>query len=468
MAKASEWQPPGLAQSKTRGALQREALPRARLAVLAERPGDLDPVEVLQAQDAPRDPSLLGIRYERMVADEFGFLRGAAALMAADLARGPSTELWVQLGGDAHLGNFGAFLTPEGRSVFDVNDFDETCPGPFEWDVKRLAASVAVAGEGLGCTAAQRHRAVLEAVRSYRTAMRRFASMPTLDVWNARLEVSPMLERLGGAMTDEYERRAEGALASAPRRSANASEHRLIRRTSAGPRVVAAPPLVVPLKELPEPEGGSDALRFLLDVVHAYESSLSPARRHLLRQFSPVDAARKVVGVGSVGLRCYVVVLCGRDRDDVFALQVKQAVSSVLEPHLGASGAASHGQRVVDGQALVQATPDPFLGWLDVPDPQGEVRSYYVRQLYDGQARPDLDRFDAGLLRGYGALCGWTLAHGHARSGDRLAIASYLGKSDEFDEAVGSFASHYVARNREDHAALRRAAKDGRVPVEAP
>ncbi len=454
--------------SKVRGRLQRKAVPRATLAALAPRPAGLDAVGILEGQDAGRVSALVPLRYERMARDELGFLRGAAAVMAADLAASTSTDLWVQLCGDAHLSNFGVFRTPEGRVVFDVNDFDETRPGPFEWDVKRLAASVAVAADVLGLSATQQRRALLETTAQYRTAMRRFAKLSTLEVWNARLEVGRLLARLAGAMADEYADRAERTLLGERRKEGPSAYVRLVEHTTAGPRIRAHPPLVVPVRDLPPADGGEDTYRFLVDVLRGYESSLSLERRHLLRQFTPVDAARKVVGVGSVGLRCFAVLLCGRDESDLFVLQVKEAVASVLEAHLGPSSAATHGQRVAEGQELIQATPDPLLGWLDVPDDSGAPRSYYVRQLYDGKASADLTRFDASLLRGYGALCGWTLAHAHARSGDRLALASYLGKSERFDEAVADFATAYVERNREDHASLCRAVKEGRLPGGGP
>jgi hypothetical protein len=369
----------------------------------------------------------------------------------------------VQLCGDAHLANFGVFRSPEGRVVFDVNDFDETHVGPFEWDVKRLAASIGVAGDAIGLSDNEQSRAVLETVGQYRAEMRALAGQGNLKAWSAHLVLEGSLERFAGALTDEWARKAEVTLAAARRKGRRTAYDELVVATSSGPRIASSPPLVVPLSEIPPSEGGDDAFRFLADVVRGYEKSLSSVRRHLLRQFLPVDAARKVVGVGSVGMRCYVVLLFGRDAGDPFFLQVKEATASVLEPHLGPSKLSSPGHRVVAGQELIQATPDPFLGWLDVPDPSGATRSYYVRQLYEGKASADLTRFNAGLLRGYGTLCGWTLARAHARSGDRVAIASYLGKSTAFEDAVAQFAHDYIGRNRDDHEALLDAIASGRV-----
>jgi hypothetical protein len=467
MHDSSERALPTSALSTARGKIQREVVPRGTHAGVAARSEDFDPVSVLEHQAMGRVPELLPIRYARMAADPFSFLRGADALMTGDLGAAPSTDLSVQLCGDAHLANFGVFRSPEGRVVFDVNDFDETHVGPFEWDVKRLAASVAVAADELRFSEAEGLRAVAEAVAQYRAGMRGLAGQGNLKAWSAHLELDGSLERFAGALTDEWSRRAELSMAARRRKGRRAAYDRLVVDTSSGPRIASSPPLVVPLAEVPPTEGGEDAVRFLTDVVRGYERSLPSDRRHLLRQFLPIDAARMVVGVGSVGMRCYVVLLLGRDATDPFFLQVKEASASVLEAQLGPSKFTSPGHRVVAGQELLQATPDPFLGWLDVPDPAGATRSYYVRQLYDGKASADLTHFDAGLLRGYAAMCGWTLARAHARSGDRVAIASYLGKSTAFEDAVSGFAQAYVARNRADHGALLDAIASGRIVAAA-
>lgn len=453
---------PNPALSRARGRIQREVLSRSDHADLAPRPAGFDAVAALEAQARGRVPSLLPVRYARMVADEGGFYRGAAALMAADLAEGASTDLMVQLCGDAHLLNFGAYRSPEGRLVFDVDDFDETLPGPFEWDVKRLAASIAVAATHGNLAAAAAERAVLEAVGQYRAVLRGLAGKGTLATWHARLDLEHQATDLRGALVDVFSREAETTLRATKPPGRRRDYARLLIPTDDGPRLASRPPLLVPVSELDDDGGAPGTYRFLLDALRAYEATITPAHRHLVRQFLPVDAARKVVGVGSVGMRCYVVLLLGRDVDDPFVLQVKEATTSVLEAHLGPSKTSSHGERVVTGQELLQAAPDDFLGWLDLPgDP--ETRSFYVRQLYDGRSTLDIRKLDAGLLRGYASLCGWTLARAHARTGDRVAISSYLGKSDAFDEAIGDFALAYALRNHEDYESLRAAVASGRI-----
>lgn len=462
MAKTPE-RPNGPRVSMARGRIEREVVPRGTHAGVAARSDTFDPIKLLVDQARGRLTELLGLRYARMVADEFGFLRGAAAIMAADLALGPSTGLRVQLCGDAHLANFGVFLSPERRLVFDVNDFDETHPGPFEWDVKRLAASVAVAASALNLSSSQAERAVLGVGHEYRVAMRAFASARNLEVWYSHLDLDSALAGLSDVLVDERARRVEDVLAMAKRKGSRSAFDKLVVGSGDNVRIAAHPPHVVPVADLPPDESGGDAYEFVVSTLRGYEGSLLEARRHLLHQFTPVDAARKVVGVGSVGMRCFAVMLLGRDSKDPFFLELKEATTSVLEPYLGPSKFASPGERVVAGQELVQATVDPFLGWLDRRDDAEVARSFYVRQLYDGKASADITAFDAGMLRGYANLCGWTLARAHARSGDRVAIASYLGKSSAFEEALVGFARSYAARNKEDHEALVRAVASGKV-----
>jgi uncharacterized protein (DUF2252 family) len=449
------------------GRAQRESVPRTAHADLVDRPRAFDPVKILVKQGDGRVPELLPVRYGRMAADEFSFLRGAAAVMAADIALGPSTDLTVQLCGDAHLSNFGVFFSPERRLVFDINDFDETHPGPFEWDVKRLVASIAVAGESLNLSKGQQERAVFAAVQAYRNSMRLFALGSTLEVWYAHLDLERTLQLLEGSLSDEGQRRTERLMLKARSKDSRKAYSKLVVETADGPVIRADPPLVVPIKDLALGAEASQVYEFLRSVLKGYEETLPMDRRHLLHQFTPIDAARKVVGVGSVGTRCFVVLMLGRDGDDPFFLQVKEATASVLEQHLGPSKHPTSGQRVVAGQQLTQATPDAFLGWFETPDPTGTERHFYVRQLYDGKASADVATFDGPLLRAYANICGWTLAHSHARSGDRFAIASYLGKSDAFDRSMASFALSYVARNRADHAALTDAIAQGKVPAEA-
>ena len=454
--------------SRVRGRLQREAVPRTSHADLADRPSGFDPVQVLIDQGKGRVEDLLPLRYGRMAADRFSFLRGAAAVMAADLSFGPSSGLYVQLCGDAHLSNFGVFFSPERRLVFDINDFDETHPGPFEWDVKRLGASIAVAGESLSLTMGQRERAVFAAVQSYRESMRLFAIGTNLEVWYAHVDLEGTLARLQDSLSDEAQRRTESLMVRARTKGARKAFAKLVVETDDGPRIRADPPLVVPIADLVGGDAQGSVYDFLVGVLKGYESTLPGELRQLLHQFTPIDAARKVVGVGSVGTRCFVVLLLGRDRDDPFFLQVKEATTSVLEPYVGPSRLSTPGHRVVAGQQLTQATPDPFLGWFDAPDPTGTERHFYVRQLYDGKASADIASFDASLLRAYASLCGWTLAHAHARSGDRVAIASYLGKSQAFDRSIASFALAYTARNASDHTALTDAIASGRLTAATP
>jgi len=454
--------------SRIVGRAQRESVPRTAHADLADRPVGFDPVQVLIDQGAGRVEELLPVRYGRMAADEFSFLRGAAAVMAADIANGPSTELSVQLCGDAHLSNFGVFFSPERRLVFDINDFDETHVGPFEWDVKRLAASIAVAAESLNLSKGQQERAVFAAVAEYRSAIRLFSIATTLDVWYAHLDLERFMSTLGGSLSDEAARRTELMMQKAKGKGSKKAYDKLVRMTDAGPRIMADPPLLVPLAELVAPGEQVSVYEYLVGVLRGYEETLPTDRQHLLGRFTPIDAARKVVGVGSVGTRCFVLLMLGRDGDDPFFLQIKEANASVLEQYLGPTKFSSPGHRVVAGQQITQATSDPFLGWFDTPDLTGTERHFYVRQLYDGKASADVASFTPSMLRSYAAVCGWTLARAHARSGDRFAIASYLGKTDAFERSMASFALSYVARNRGDHQALVDAIASGRVTASTP
>jgi len=458
---------PSTTPSVKTGKAQRETIPRTAHADLVDRPKGFDPIQILIDQGEGRVPELLPVRYARMALDEFSFLRGAAAVMAADIALGPSTDLNVQLCGDAHLSNFGVFYSPERRLVFDINDFDETNPGPFEWDVKRLVASIAVAADSLNFSKGQQERAVFSAVQSYRNSMRLFSLAPTLEVWYAHLEVEAALQLLERSLSDDAQRRTQSLLQKARGKGSQKAYAKLVDQTPDGPVIKSDPPLLVPIKDLAG-DVQTNVYEFLKHVLRGYEETLPSAWRHLLHQFTPIDAARKVVGVGSVGTRCFVLLMLGRDADDPFFLQVKEANASVLEAHLGPSKYSTPGHRVVAGQQLTQATPDPFLGWFDAPDPTGTERHFYVRQLYDGKASAEVSTMDAPMLKAYASICGWTLAHAHARSGDRVAIASYLGKSDAFDRSMASFALAYVKRNHADHTALTDAIASGRVIASTP
>jgi uncharacterized protein (DUF2252 family) len=456
-----------VAERTERGRAARAECPRASHAAFELAPGR-DPVAILEAQSAARVQELVPIRYGRMLVSPFTFYRGAAAVMAYDLAPTPRTGLEAQLCGDAHLANVGAFASPERQLVVDLNDFDETLPGPFEWDVKRLAASFEVAGRDRNFTKTQRERAVLNAARSYRGWMRELAKASNLDVWYAQLDVEKIVERLREQQDHRQVKNVVQSAAKARTKDSLKAFSKLTSEVDGERRIVSDPPLIVPLRDLAEiagvpPERMIDALH---DLFRRYRRTLLPDRRHLLEQFRWTDVARKVVGVGSVGTRCWIALLDGRDADDPLFLQVKEANASVLEPYLGKSQYGNHGQRVVLGQRLMQSASDIFLGWVHAEETlDGVPRDFYFRQLWDWKASVDLDTILPRGLEIYGDVCGFLLARAHARSGDRVAIASYLGKSDAFERALLEFATAYADQNERDHAALRKAATEGRIPV---
>ncbi|WP_019075262.1 DUF2252 domain-containing protein [Streptomyces hokutonensis] len=407
-----------------------------------------DPVAVLGRQGRDRLPELLPIRYGRMVASPFAFLRGSAAVMAADLASQPHTGLTVQLCGDAHLLNFGLYASPERALLFDLNDFDETFPGPFEWDVKRLAASLAVAARENGHSDTKAHRAALEATAAYRTALRSLARKGELAVWYDRIDADSLLPLVRSARN---RRRVESSLTRARRRTSLHAVGKLTETVDGRRRIVQDPPLL-------EPAGASD-MAAVRKIFSDYRSTLSEERRLLLDRYRFVDAARKVVGVGSVGTRCFIVLLAGRDQDDPLFLQIKEARKSVLEEHLPSGPYVHPGHRVVAGQRLLQAASDIFLGWMT--GPQG--RAFYWRQLRDMKGSADVAGMSPPELLAYGRLCGTALARAHARSGDRVAIAAYLGGTDTFEHAVADFALAYATQTTADHATLGAAVAAGVV-----
>ncbi|MGW6566726.1 DUF2252 domain-containing protein [Streptomyces sp. NPDC054975] len=430
------------------GRAARKRVPRSshgRWIPPSQRP---DPLSVLERQSVDRVPELVPIRYGRMAASPFAFLRGAAAVMAADLAPQRHTGLTVQLCGDAHLLNFGVYASPERALLFDVNDFDETLPGPFEWDVKRLAASVAAAALQNGSSKAKAHQAALVVGESYRTAMRRLAGLGELAVWYERIaadDLAPLVRR---------GRRAtfENRLARARRRTSLQAFGKLTALDESGRRRI--------VDDAPLLERATDLDRVTLGKVFSdYRSSLSEERRILLDRFHYVDAARKVVGVGSVGTRCFILLLEGRDDSDPLILQIKEAGRSVLEEYLSPSAYGHQGQRVVRGQRLTQAASDIFLGWMTGP----EKRHFYWRQLRDMKGSAEVETMSPAMLRAYAGLCGRALARAHARSGDRIAIAAYLGSSDVFDRAVADFAIRYTDQNADDYAVLGAAIAAGVV-----
>jgi uncharacterized protein (DUF2252 family) len=443
------------AAQAARGKAARRAVPREAQAQFDPAPDRADPVGLLEDQARTRAADLIPVRYGRMLASPLAYLRGAALAMAGDLAGTPDTGFLVQAGGDAHLGNFGIFASPERRLVFDINDFDETLPAPWEWDIKRLAVSLEIAGRGSGYGPAPRRRLVRTAAAQYRLEMRRLAGLGSLDVWYSRGELDELQARFRAVLT-----RHERTLAGTDLSAAGQEVHSLpaIVTTSGGhPRIKSAPPLVVPLTELTA--GGQDELGDQLDrVVAGYRASLEPDRRYLMSQFEVADWARKVAGIGSVGLLCWIVLLTGRDRGDYLFLQLKQAQPSVLSQFAGASPFPAQGQRVVAGQRLMQAASDIFLGWHS--SAEGD---YYVRQLRDWKFAVATAQLAPDTMRSYGALCGRTLARAHARSGDRIAIGAYLGSSAAFETAIGEFAATYADQNERDYALFRAAVKSGRL-----
>jgi uncharacterized protein (DUF2252 family) len=434
---------------------------------LWEAPSDRpDPVALLQAQDAARVPELVPIRYGRMLVSPFAFFRGAAAVMAADLARTARTGIHAQLCGDAHLANFGVFAAPDRRLVFDLNDFDETLEGPWEWDVKRLAASVEIAGRDRGFGSSARREAVVEAVGQYRAAMRRAAGMRHLEVWYTRLEVDEIMALMRELGMQRQAKVAQRGIAKAQAKNSLRAVSKLTARVDGTVRFISDPPLLVPLTELIGNTPAHEFQQLIEGLLERYAESLAPDRRHLLRMHRFVDMARKVVGVGSVGTRAWVLLLEGRDGEDPLVLQAKEAQASVLEAHLPRSPYRNHGRRVVEGQRFMQASSDIFLGWEGVVGMDGRDRDFYIRQLWDGKGSVDLTTIEPVGLRAYARVCGWTLARAHARSGDRFAIAGYLGRGDTFDRAVADFAAAYADQNERDYAALQAAAADGRVTAQ--
>jgi uncharacterized protein (DUF2252 family) len=455
-----------LAERVATGREARKRAPRSSLGDWRPSPGRPDPVGVLVRQGETRVQELLPIRYGRMLSSPFAFLRGGAAIMAHDLVDEPATGLVVQLCGDAHLGNFGTYAGPDRRLVFDLNDFDETCRGPFEWDVKRLAASVEVVGHDRGFAADARRRAVIETVSGYREAIRRLATMGTLDVWYRRIDIDEIRTVIEDRGDLDDLRRLDRHVTRARERDSLRALRKLTEETAEGRRFRHDPPLLVPLREMVTPDELDRTAEILRGYLRQYRAALPPAARALLDRFKLVDLAHKVVGVGSVGMRAWVLLFLGRDDGDPLVLQVKEAQPAVLEPHVRTGRRRAHGRRVVEGQQLVQSASDVLLGWLSATAPDGSRRDFYVRQLWDAKGSVELDRMTTRRLRAYGRLCGMALARAHARGGDSVAIAAYLGGGDTFDRAMAAFAATYADVTREDHAALERAVARGIVDAE--
>jgi uncharacterized protein (DUF2252 family) len=428
------------------------------------RPGPgRDPVGLLLGQAESRVPDLVPVRHGRMLVSPFTYYRGAALPMAADLAGTPAAGLQVQLCGDAHLSNFGAFASPERNLVFDVNDFDETLPGPFEWDVKRLAASLVVAGRDNGFTEKVCRKIALASAEGYRNAMREFARMSFLDVWYACMDVEPALAQVKSQIDASRLKKLKKMLAKAHTKDSTSALGKLTAEIDGQRRIISDPPTIVPIEELFADMQVEQVYEQVRTVLDKYRRTLQTDRRHLLSEFTLVHVARKVVGVGSVGTRAWIALLDAADGVEPLVLQAKEAQPSVLAAYAGRSRYRNEGERVVAGQHLMQAQSDIFLGWTRVSGPDGVERDFYVRQLRDWKFSMPIEAMVPAGLTLYARLCGWTLARGHARSGDRVALAAYLGRSAKFDHAIADFAGTYADQNELDYASFQAAVTDGRA-----
>jgi uncharacterized protein (DUF2252 family) len=465
---------PSVEERRAQGKQARERTPRSSHAGWAAASGRPDPVGLLEEQNATREPDLVPVRHGRMLVSPFTFYRGAAKVMAADLAGTPTAGLQVQLCGDAHLSNFGLFASPERRLLFDLNDFDETLPGPFEWDVKRMAASFMIAARHNGFTIADTRAVTLASVTAYREAMAGFAEMGTLAIWYAHLAEDELLDAVRRAAAEAStskktakaakggEQRVQEITGKARTRDSLQALSKLGEVVDGRYRIVSQPPIVVPMREMAAIYGLSAAAteRALHAQFRAYRASLREDQRRLLERFELVDVARKVVGVGSVGTRAFIALLQGRDQHDPLFLQVKEATASVLEGPLPKNRHSQHGQRVVAGQRMLQAASDIFLGWTKGVDAN---RHYYWRQLRDMKGSAEIEAMAPVGLSFYAGICGWTLARAHARSGDPIAIAAYLGRSDRFDRSISDFSQRYADQNELDHQAFTKAIRSGRL-----
>jgi uncharacterized protein (DUF2252 family) len=455
-----------MSERVARGKAARAEVPRSqhgRFEPSSTRP---DPVDLLEDQAKTRVPELVPIRYGRMLVSPFTFYRGAAMIMANDLAATPRSGLTVQCCGDAHLSNFGVFASPERQLMFDLNDFDETLPGPWEWDVKRLVTSMLIAALDNGFSPKDQDQIVLQTVGSYRNSMRQFAAMNNLDVWYARLDIEAAVQKYGSQFKQKQVKRSEKALAKARTRDSMSAFSKLTHLVNGRVEIIDQSPLIVPVAKL-----AGDNADAVFDELHGlmrqYRDSLQFDRRVLLQEFELQDFARKVVGVGSVGTRAWIALMLGRNSQDPLFLQIKEAEASVLEPFLGPSEFPNHGERVVTGQHLMQAASDIFLGWLHVSAGlDGQRRDFYVRQLKDWKGSAEIERMVPEGMATYGQLCGWTLARAHARTGDRIAIASYLGGGDPFDRAILEFSRAYAEQNERDYKALTQAVDSGKITAE--
>jgi uncharacterized protein (DUF2252 family) len=454
-------------ESAERGRAGRQTTPRSAHGDWTPAPDRPDPLAVLTAQAASRVQELVPIRYGRMLVSPFTFFRGGAAIMAADLAATPNSSIVVQTCGDAHILNFGGFAAPDRRLIFSPNDFDETLPGPWEWDLKRMATSTEIAGRDVGLSAARRGRLVMECVREYRKGMRGFAQQSHLEVWYERLNASELVDRFGGKLCAKGRIEFAQPFAKARRKTSLRAVKKLTERVDGKLRFRSVPPLLVPLRELFDSADARDETDYVRELLDAYAASLTVDRRYLFRTYRFLDMARKVVGVGSVGTRAWVFLLVGREGKDPLVLQAKEAQASVLEPYLGTSEFDNHGERVVRGQRISQAASDIFLGWQRSEGLDGKEHDFYVRQLWDWKASADPSTLTEPGLCAYARACGWSMARAHARSGDRLAIAAYMGAGSTFDQAIARFSSAYADQNERDHQRLIEAVAAGEITAES-
>ena len=460
---AAAGNPLTIAERVARGRAVRAEVSRKSHGEWVPAPGRTDPIVLLEQQAATRVPELVPIRYGRMAASPFAFFRGAALPMAADLAATPRIHIHVQLCGDAHLSNFGGFAAPDRTLVFDVNDFDETHPGPFDWDLKRLAASFEIAARSLNLNPGARRSIVETSVRAYREAMIGFSHQGNLEVWYARLDLDTIVARVGEQAKRATLKTLQRAVTKAKSKDRLKAAAKLTRDVDGQVEFISDPPLLVPIEEVFS-DADSDMLdQSIHDALRSYRRSLTYDRKRLLETYRYARVARKVVGVGSVGTRAYVVLFMGSDESDPLLLQVKEAEASVLEAYTGKSQFANHGQRVVEGQRMMQAASDIFLGYQHITGPDGVTRDFYMRQLWDWKASADIESMSREGLGIYAQICGWTLARAHARSGDRVAIAAYLGKGATFDRAISEFAAAYADQNDLDYRALVDAIDQGRI-----
>jgi len=449
-----------------RGKDARRAVPRAEHGDWTVPHSRTDPISLLEEQAATRVPELVPIRHGRMLVSPFTYFRGAALPMAADLAATPASGLEVQICADAHMSNFGMFATPERHLIFDVNDFDETAPGPWEWDVKRLAASLEIAGREHDFTPNRRRTIVRTSVRAYREAMRDFAIRPMIDVWYAHLDMDALLPRFRSLLDPKRTPSVWKAVTRARAHDSHQAYEKLCTIVEGEPRICHDPPLIVPLEEAAVGVDPTVLAAVLEQIVASYRRTLAPDRQRLVEHYRVAHVARKVVGVGSVGTECWIVLLLDHASEEPLLLQVKQAEASVVERFVRTSSYENHGERVVRGQRLMQAASDIFLGW-DRFTLRGREHDYYFRQLRDWKGSADVAGMTPAGMTLWAEMCGWTLARAHARSGDRVAIASYLGRADTFDRAIAAFAAAYADQNERDFAALQDAVRSGRIEATA-